>query len=179
MHLRIKFILVSLFLLCYCTILHAQSFDSWLIKRVELEIHQFFEEHSLTDTWKVNTTHPDLTFAIERLLTQRKLNLMLEADSNVHVIVVETKGNFGVSKATVEASGVVLFKVFVNNTLIQSKRVVIQSQEFLLSDYPERRSQFWEVAEKKENAKLHSWLEPTLILGTMAVTIYLLFSVRS
>lgn len=179
MHLRIKFVLVNLFLWCYCTILQAQSFDSWLIKRIEREINLFFEDHSIAANWKINTNYPDLTFAIERLLTQRNLNLVLEADSGVHVFVVETKGSFSKSKKRVEASGVILFKVFVNNNLVQSKRIDIQPEEFLLSDFPESRSLIWEIVEKKERANLTTWLEPTLILSTMAVTVYLLFSVRS
>jgi hypothetical protein len=146
---------------------------------MESELMVFLDTNSFSSSWKVTSDNPDITFRIEQLLIARNNQLVLEVDSTTQVIFFETKGSFALTDTYGEAKGIMLFKVFVNNSLVQSKRVAIEAERFSIIELPNKVSQFWEVTQKKETEKWNKWYEPSLILGTMAVSIYLLFSVRS
>ena len=90
---------------------------------------------------------------------------------------VTTKGEFSKTNENIHLDGVALIKLINSNQIIETKRLLIKKS---VSNTFELESIFWleKKATKKENV-VRKWVEPSLILSAMLLSVYLLFSVRS
>ncbi|TNE70401.1 hypothetical protein EP331_12240 [bacterium] len=158
----------------------AQSLDDWFISKSQSLLSTWLNDSNIDNrNVFITSSYSDFTFFLEQSLAEKGYQVKAVADSNSTTVNVEFKGEFQVNGKQVFADGVILFKQYVNNNLEQSKRFVIKEHIQSVSTEP-YTSSYWKVIEAEKSASgVKKWLEPGLILSAMAVTIYLLFAVRS
>ena len=127
--------------------------------------------------FKIMTENEEFTHFLQENFILKNGRLVESSDSLTFIFSVTTKGNFEKSNDTIVLEGVALIKVINVNQIIETKRLQIQK---IVSNTYDLTSIFWnEKKAVKKEGTFRKWVEPSLILSAMLLSVYLLFSVRS
>jgi len=127
--------------------------------------------------FKITSDNEEFTHFLEEDFILKNGRLVEKTDSLTFLFSVTTKGEFSKTNENIHLDGVALIKLINSNQIIETKRLLIKKS---VSNTFELESIFWleKKATKKENV-VRKWVEPSLILSAMLLSVYLLFSVRS
>lgn len=179
MQLRKKIILVYLFILCNSTILQAQTLDDWFVLSTQNSLINWLNKLDIPHKVKVDFPDANLKFSLEDALIKNKYQILQQIDSTQFLITVEQKGDFIIVGNQIHANGVLLFRLFRKNELYKSERIILK-EDLKKQQFLELKSSYWNVTtQDSSNQTKSNWFEPSIIISVMAVTIYLLFAVRS
>jgi len=132
---------------------------------------------NMNSKFKITSYDAEFTYFLEENFIHKNGRLVEQADSLAFLFNVETKGEFSRNGNKLLLDGVALIKLIKSNQILETKRLHINK---VIEDSYDLKSIFWleKKATKKENA-VSKWVEPSLILSAMLLSVYLLFSVRS
>lgn len=184
MLLRYKSLLVLLFLhflLCFPTFLKAQSLDSLLISEITKEVFNWAISLENTSNLYIKTDDFALKQSLEAEFLKNGIHLNANQTNDSKNVEVSHKGSVKLTKIEVELDGVVLIRLDSANVLLDSKRIIIH-KKMASAGFEASTLHLWTLEEPNESNS-SQWktkiLEPAIILSAMALSIYLLFAVRS
>lgn len=118
---------------------------------------------------------------IETEFLKRGIPINANQTSDSKNVEISHKGNVKFSKTEVYLDGVVLIRLDSANVLLNSERILIQ-KKFESTSFDTSTLHLWTL-ENPEKTNSTNWktniLEPAVILSAMALSVYLLFAVRS
>jgi hypothetical protein len=148
-----------------------EEISDWLIQRAKE-----FNQHAVK-SFKIQTEHPEFTQLIEEQFITQNTNLVENSDSLTIVFQISTKGEIIRNNQSIDLDGVALIKLIQNNQIIESKRIVIKKKHEIIDNL---ESLFWVIKKpEKKSGLIQKWIEPSLIISSMVLSVYLLFTVRS